>query len=1257
MVAQTRHAAAPSPQKLAFRDKLVGKGLSTDLLIKKLQVLHRELADLEQELVDVNSLGAVRKELINSSILLHKDRGVKAYAACCLADILRLTAPDAPYTQGELRDIFQFFFRQLTNGLKGSDSPYYTEYFHLLESLSTVKSVVLVCDLQNADELMVEIFRDFFQLVRRDLAKKIEMFLSDILVALIDECQVLPGEVLDTIMAQFMDKNARLDQPAYRLAVQVCNSTADKLTRHVSQYFTEIIVAERSDDDLSEIRTAHALIQRLYASCPALLPTVIPQLEEELQAEDLPLRLLVTQVLGEMYAADKGAGLELMRQHPSTWNVWLKRKTDKAPQVRLKFVEATRALLSSPAELRDPVEEALTQKLLDPDDKVRAAVCRVYAGLDYETALHHVKVEQLRGVAERGADKKQSVRMEALHALGKLFSLAYPEIENKDTAAILQFAWIPNEVLKICKVTTEVRPVVEDVVAEYLLPLPSSSTPSTSKSANAGEVDEAAWTDRLLTIMAYLDDEQAFNMLFKLSAVQRARPTIFDHFVESCIANNGGVIDENEEAITTKLAAVIKYISGSSADPHKTSEDLHAFAKLNEQRLYKLFKTCMELQTDLKSLVKATNEFAKRIETLSAGIAPTMNTIVRQASLRIFNQSSIPTLIKRVQKSNSLADNAQRLLTFVSKHQPGLYKSHIGELVKGVADEKHPRLVEVALQALAAVVRWDGKVAPTDKRTLERIKRLALEGTHRQAKFAARFLAFSKNKATDCMEVVDTISEALSTAPPEVLVAHVAVLAQFARFAPDAFEHKSDVLTTFLVKELLMVPTHALDDDTMDTEEEWADESDVSDNLRAKILALKVCRNRSLAHAKKENALEIATPVLKMLATLLECGGSFIADSGEDPKVMSRMRLQAAVSLLHLSTVPAYSKAIAPRFLKLAIVVQDTCFDVRMTFLKKLVTLASAQKVPTHYNVIPFLTVHDPEPDVKSLAVSYVQGLMRKYAPAKRVEHLEMMFIRLLHLLGHHPDFAMSQDEMLDIAKYIQFYLSQVANADTISLLYHLALKGKTVRDAESKQHTENLYVISELAQELIKIWGHTHSLNIATYPGKVKLPPDILRPLPDSETSNQIVKTVYLNEEMLAWVKEQYAPAKEKKEKEKKERAAAKRKAPAPSKTNGNQTKRRRKRYSGHSDDDDGTELTDEDVDMDAKSEVALPADDDEEEDEPSGEEEKTWQGAADAGKEKNKPGPPEKQNLAQPLVQKGDHLFLFAYYSVFSIITSLFF
>ena len=189
--------------------------------MKKLKKLHADLAELEQDDADRKALEPACKELTSSSILLHKDKGVKAYAACCIADLLRLFAPDAPLTAAELRDIFQFFFHQVSQGLKGSDSPYYHQYVHLLESLSTVKSVVLVCDLPQAEELMTTIFRSLFNLVRNDLPKNIEMFMSDILVALIDECQLVPQDVLEIIMAQFMDKDAVSASPSSRTLISL----------------------------------------------------------------------------------------------------------------------------------------------------------------------------------------------------------------------------------------------------------------------------------------------------------------------------------------------------------------------------------------------------------------------------------------------------------------------------------------------------------------------------------------------------------------------------------------------------------------------------------------------------------------------------------------------------------------------------------------------------------------------------------------------------------------------------------------------------------------------------------------------------------------------------------------------------------------------------------------------------------------------------------------------------------------------------
>lgn len=83
----------------------------------------------------------------------------------------------------------------------------------------------------------------------------------------------------------------------------------------------------------------------------------------------------------------------------------------------------------------------------------------------------------------------------------------------------------------------------------------------------------------------------------------------------------------------------------------------------------------------------------------------------------------------------------------------------------------------------------------------------------------------------------------------------------------------------------------------------------------------------------------------------------------------------------------------------------------------------------------------------------------------------------------------------------------------------------------------QNFYVVCELAQSLIKSRAQTQSWPLSSYPGKVKLPSDILRPLPSSEATNevcssqvvclfetfheniiQVLKTVYLPPEFNSW-------------------------------------------------------------------------------------------------------------------------------------------
>jgi len=144
--------------------------------------------------------------------------------------------------------------------------------------------------------------------------------------------------------------------------MSVCNEAASKLQRHVSMYFADIIVTQAEEEAFDDICAAHELIKRLNACCPAILHSVVPQLDQESRAEDTQIRLIATQTLGEMFA-EKSAG-DLVKQHPATWLSWLSRRNDKNTSVRLKFVQTCKGLLSGPVEQRAAIEGELDIRML-----------------------------------------------------------------------------------------------------------------------------------------------------------------------------------------------------------------------------------------------------------------------------------------------------------------------------------------------------------------------------------------------------------------------------------------------------------------------------------------------------------------------------------------------------------------------------------------------------------------------------------------------------------------------------------------------------------------------------------------------------------------------------------------------------------------------------------------------------------------------------------------------------------------------------
>lgn len=91
---------------LKFKEALTwraGKAISVADLLRRLQALSQELKNLDQDEADKESIKPVAKDLASQGLLSHKDRGVRAWTACCVVDVFRLCAPDAPYTSNQLK--------------------------------------------------------------------------------------------------------------------------------------------------------------------------------------------------------------------------------------------------------------------------------------------------------------------------------------------------------------------------------------------------------------------------------------------------------------------------------------------------------------------------------------------------------------------------------------------------------------------------------------------------------------------------------------------------------------------------------------------------------------------------------------------------------------------------------------------------------------------------------------------------------------------------------------------------------------------------------------------------------------------------------------------------------------------------------------------------------------------------------------------------------------------------------------------------
>ncbi|KAI3828674.1 hypothetical protein L1987_02782 [Smallanthus sonchifolius] len=202
---------------------------SVDELLPVLDQVEKLLSKVDQSPKKsmLDALKPSMKALIQDSLSKHSDVDVKVAVASCISEITRITAPDAPYDDNRMRDVFQLIVSSF-EGLADQSSRSYIKRASILETVSKVRSCVIMLDLE-CDALIVEMFDHFLKSVRDYHHDSIFSSMENIMVLVLEESEEIPVEMLKPLLASVKKDHAGVLPIARKLGEGVFMKSADKL--------------------------------------------------------------------------------------------------------------------------------------------------------------------------------------------------------------------------------------------------------------------------------------------------------------------------------------------------------------------------------------------------------------------------------------------------------------------------------------------------------------------------------------------------------------------------------------------------------------------------------------------------------------------------------------------------------------------------------------------------------------------------------------------------------------------------------------------------------------------------------------------------------------------------------------------------------------------------------------------------------------------------------------------------------------------
>ncbi|KAK9715125.1 hypothetical protein RND81_06G145000 [Saponaria officinalis] len=752
---------------------------SKDSLLKLLKQAITILSDVDQSpsASILESMQPFLKAIVKPDLLKHEDKDVKLIVASCLCEITRITAPEAPYSDDILKDVFALIVATFS-GLDEVSGSAFGKRVIILETLARYRSCVVMLDLE-CDDLVNELFRTFFAVARDDHPENVLMAMETIMFVLLDESEEINEDLLLILLSTLGHNKKDVSEASRKLAMNVIQSCAAKLEPIVKQF----LISSMSEDGPSNCHIDyHGVIYDLYCCSPEILSGVIPYITGELLNDQSEARIRAVNLVGELFAVP---GSVIPEAFQCIFVEFLKRLTDREVEVRMTVLDfVKKCLLSNPSRPEaTQIFAALCDRLLDYDENVRKQVAAVVCDVACYN-LSSVPVETTRVVAERLRDKSLLVKKYTLDRLAEIYRLCC--IKCKEGCAS-EYDWIPGKIFR-CFYDKDFRSdAIEPILCGALFP---------SEFAVKDVVNH--W----IRILAGLDKVEVKALEKILEQKQRLQQEMQKYLSLKLTYKDADMPDYHK-----KVILLFRVMSRFFVDPVKAEEGFLALDQLKDANIWRILLTLLDPTTSLHQ-ARANQDELLEILGEKHRLFDFLNVLSVKCSYMLFSKEHAKEILLELALQKS-AENPEtclscaNMLVILASYSPLLLVGSEEGLLH-LLEDANETVKEGILHVLA---RAGGTIreqlAASSSSVDLMLERLCIEGTRRQAKYAVHALAAItkddglRSLSVLCKRLVDMMEDKAHL--PTVLQS----LGCIAQTAMAVFETRESEIVNFIKSNIL----------------------------------------------------------------------------------------------------------------------------------------------------------------------------------------------------------------------------------------------------------------------------------------------------------------------------------------------------------------------------------------------------------------------------------------------------------------------